>query len=60
MAAPNTNGRLHLADAHQNSPASFKNLIFLLIIKLVPIALPFLRPLEFSSKFTFILSMNNR
>ena len=23
MAAPNMNGRLHLADAHQNSPASF-------------------------------------
>jgi hypothetical protein len=23
MAAPNMNGRLYLADAHQNSPASF-------------------------------------
>ena len=24
MAAPNMNGRLHLADAHQNSPASLQ------------------------------------
>ena len=23
MAAPNMNGRLHLSDVHQNSPASF-------------------------------------
>ena len=23
MAAPNMNGRLHLTDVHQNSPASF-------------------------------------
>ena len=29
MAAPNMNGRLHLADAHQNSPASLeKDYIF--------------------------------
>ena len=25
MAAPIINGRLHLADAHHNSPASFKS-----------------------------------
>ena len=24
MAAPNMNGRLHLTDVHQNSPASFE------------------------------------
>ena len=29
MAAPNMNGHLHLADAHQNSPASFEVLLTL-------------------------------
>ena len=28
MAAPNMNGSLHLTDVHQNSPASFSNILY--------------------------------